>query len=65
MIYLDSSAIKAVEYNVSTRMMRVWFPDNGPYTFVGVPASVYQGLIRADSPGAYYRENIRGNYQAS
>ena len=65
MIYLESTAIEAVEYHPSSRTLLIWFPEHGPYTFVGVPASVYQGLLHADSAGRYYKENIEGDYQAS
>lgn len=64
MIHLNSSAIKAADYNPITKILRIWFPSGGPFNFYRVPSSVYQRLINSNSPGTYYNQNIRGNYSA-
>lgn len=64
MIHLNSSAIRAVDYDPTRRHLHIWFPNNGPYTYYGVPERIYLGLVRAASPGTFYKENIRGNYSA-
>ena len=63
MIYLNSSAILAVDYDDWSHTLTIEFTSGGSYTFHGVPASVYQGLVNASSPGTYYNENIRGRYR--
>jgi hypothetical protein len=63
MITLNSSALRAVDYDPFSRDMQIWFASGGPYTFRGVPPSIYQGLISAGSPGTYYNNHIRGRYR--
>lgn len=35
------------------------------YNFCGVPYDLFQGLLRASSPGTYYDNYIRGRYRCS
>lgn len=63
MQYLRSSAIRAVDYNPNTRILRIWFVESGgPYDYYGVPAQVYEGLLRARSAGSYYNDHIKDRY---
>ncbi|MDP1591082.1 MAG: KTSC domain-containing protein [Prosthecobacter sp.] len=64
MLTLNSSAIRAADYDPASRRMYLWFPNNGPYTFYGVPEHVFRGLLSASSAGSYYNQYIRGNYSA-
>lgn len=64
MIRLNSDAIKAVDYDPTRRHLRIWFPNNGPYTFYGVPEHIFRGLIASSSAGTYYNQYIRGRYNA-
>ncbi len=44
--------------------LAVQFHTSGTvYTHPGVPYSVYVGLLRAASKGAYYNRMIRGRYR--
>ncbi len=43
MVYLQSSAIRAVHYNPSTRRMVIEFTSGHSYQFCGVPEPVYRG----------------------
>ena len=60
MIFLDSSVIRAVGYDGYT--LRVVFHTGRTYDHPGVPKSVFDGLMRASSKGAYYNQFIRGRY---
>ncbi|HBJ87778.1 MAG TPA: KTSC domain-containing protein [Verrucomicrobiales bacterium] len=64
MIHLNSSAIRAADYDPASRRMYLWFPNNGPYTYYGVPERIYLRLVHSSSPGTFYKEVIRGNYSA-
>ena len=64
MIHLNSSAIRAADYDSASRRMYLWFTNNGPYTFFGVPENIFRGLISASSAGSYYNSNIKGRYSA-
>jgi hypothetical protein len=61
MIRVSSSAICAVGYDGST--LTVEFHSGKVYDHPHVPYSVYAGLLRASSKGAYYNEHIRGKYR--
>lgn len=64
MIRLNSSSIRGADYNPVTRRLQIWFPNNGPYTYYGVPESIYWRLVNAASPGTFFNEVIRKNYSA-
>jgi hypothetical protein len=57
---VNSSAIRAVGYDGHT--LTVEFHTGRIYDHPGVPYSVYAGLMRASSMGAYYNRHIRGRY---
>jgi hypothetical protein len=64
MIYLNSSAIQCVDYDSWSQVMSIQFTTGVIfYSFYGVPASVYYGLIGAPSAGKYYNHYIRGRYR--
>lgn len=63
MVPVSSSAISAVRYDPATSTMNIRFTQGHTYTFCGVPASVYNGLLNAGSQGTYYAQYIRGRYQ--
>ena len=63
MVYLSSSAIRAVDYDSSSGTLKIWFASKGPYSFYRVPPEVYRGLINAYSVGTYYNRFIRGRYR--
>lgn len=63
MIYLNSSAIRAVDYDAQSETLYIQFTSQRRvFTFPGVPYAVYVGLIEARSHGAYYNAFIRGRY---
>jgi len=63
MVYLNSSAIRRVEYNPVTRRMVIEFTSGHSYPFCGVPENVYKALIAASSAGQYYHDHIKGHYE--
>ena len=62
LIPVNSTSIREVGYNGSTLAVRFHTSDT-IYTHPRVPYSVYLGLMRAESMGAYYNKNIRGRYK--
>lgn len=62
LIPVSSSSIRAVGYNGSTLAV-LFHTSDTVYTHPGVPYSVFLGLMRAESMGAYYNRFIRGRYQ--
>lgn len=62
LIPVSSSSIREVGYNGSTLAVRFHTSDT-IYTHPRVPYSVYLGLMRAESMGAYYNKHIRGKFK--
>ncbi|HRI81345.1 MAG TPA: KTSC domain-containing protein [Opitutaceae bacterium] len=60
---MNSSAIADVAYDPSSRTLQITFRSGGTYTFHGVPADIYRGLITASSPGSFYHNHIRGRFR--
>jgi len=60
----NSRSLHQVHYNKRTQELQVWFKSNlrTPYLYPGVPESVYLELLRADSPGKFFNDNIRDVY---
>lgn len=56
-----SSNIESVGYENST--LEVAFVDGGIYQNLGVPLSVYQGLLSASSKGGYFHHFIKDRYR--
>lgn len=61
MIPVNSSAIAAIGYE--NDVLAVTFHNTGTYLHPGVPYSVFAGLLRAGSKGAFYNRHIRGKYK--
>ena len=62
LIPVSSSSIRAVGYNGYTLAV-LFHTSDTVYEHPGVPHSVFLGLMRADSMGAYYNRHIRGRYK--
>ncbi len=56
---VSSSNLRAVGYDPDTRTLEVEFLNGGLYSYSGVPASVYAGLMSASSHGSYFNVNIK------
>ena len=56
---VDSSNIKAVGYDPSTRVMRVEFHHGGSYEHRDVGPAEHEALISASSVGSHYHRHFR------
>jgi len=63
MVRVTSSAIEAIGYDASTRLMKIRFTSGNVYDFCGVPEPVHTGLMKASSKGTYYNDHIKDRYQ--
>jgi hypothetical protein len=63
MTALASSAIAAADYDPRSRTLHITFRSGGTYTFHGVPADIYRGLVMSSSPGSFYHRYIRGRFR--
>ena len=57
---VSSSDLASVGYENGT--LYIAFNSGGVYSYDGVPASVYQGLMSASSHGKYFHANIKDHY---
>jgi hypothetical protein len=63
MIFVDSSGIEAIGYDVATRELHVRFSKSGEtYVYYEVDEWVFEEFKRADSKGTYLNTNIRNKY---
>lgn len=60
---VESSVLKTVGYDEVRRLLRVEFRSQAIYQYRGVPAAVYEGLLRASSKGTYFNQLIRGRFE--
>ena len=61
-IPVQSRMILGVRYNKNTREMDVVFHTGGTYRYKRVPATVYKGLLKAESQGQYMHQTVLGKY---
>jgi hypothetical protein len=60
---LESSNLKRCAYDIETETLQIQFQSGKVYSYQGVPASVYHGLLEAPSAGQYFNNNIKGVYE--
>lgn len=61
---VDSSALSRVSYTQGDSTLTIEFPRGDLYFYPGVPVDIYADFINADSKGAFYRENICGEFES-
>jgi len=54
--------MKSVGYDVESRILEIEFESGKVYQYLGVLGSKYEGLIAAESKGAYFNREIRDYY---
>lgn len=59
---VESSSLASVGYEEWTRTLEVEFRNGGVYRYLGVPSSVHQALLTAESRGAYLNTRIKPYY---
>jgi hypothetical protein len=59
---VKSSMLTAVAYNDDWQQLYLKFCDGDLYCYRGVSCDRWEGLLAADSKGAYVREHILDNY---
>jgi hypothetical protein len=61
-----SSMLEEHGYDPGTKTLAVTFANGGgSYRFSGVPQSVYDEMVKAESIGRYFAAHIRGNKKYS
>jgi hypothetical protein len=61
---IESSLVAKADYVAETQMMAVELVNNpNIHYYKGVPQAVYAGFLAAESKGAYFVDNIKGQYE--
>jgi KTSC domain len=60
---VESTAIQSIEYDEFLRQLVMTFSGGGSYTYHDVPRTVYAGLLRATSKGAYFNACVKDHYR--
>lgn len=58
----NSSVIERAHYDEDARALSIWFRETGRYIYSEVPAAIYEGLCRSDSPGQYFNSCIKRRF---
>jgi hypothetical protein len=64
-ISVNSSNVSSVGYDADSQILEIEFNNGGIYQYSGVPESVYEGMMGADSKGKYFHANIKNAYPFS
>ena len=59
---VDSSAIVRIRYEPMRGILLVTFVTGKTYAYDGVPASVYDAFLAAESHGRFFNTHIRDRY---
>lgn len=60
---VKSSNLASVGYDSSDSLLEIEFRDGRIYQFFKIPLNIYKSLMKADSKGSYFYQNIRmGRY---
>ena len=63
MTAVESSDLKAVDFDEWSATLTIEFHSGGVYEYYGVPFSVYSELLNARSHGKYFRAHIKDRYR--
>lgn len=56
---LNSSNLRSYDYDAEQRQLRITFVSGRTYSYRDVPQDIADGLGSANSPGAYFNNEIK------
>jgi hypothetical protein len=65
LVTVESSMIQAVGYDAAAQELEVVFNSGKTYRYTGVPQTIYDDLLAAESKGQYMRASVIGVYPDS
>jgi len=60
---VNSTLLARMSYQAGAALLHLEFRDGALYCYWGVPREIYEGLLTANSKGAYFNRQIRGCFQ--
>lgn len=61
-VKVSSSNIASVGYDESSKTLEIEFTGGRIYQYAKVPEVAFRELVKASSPGSYFKDNIRERY---
>jgi hypothetical protein len=62
---VSSILLRSVGYDAESEVLELEFQSGRIYSYSGVSAGTYEGLLSADSKGRYFNERIKGAFLAA
>ncbi|MBW3617196.1 MAG: KTSC domain-containing protein [Proteobacteria bacterium] len=59
---VESTAIRAIDYDAVSRTLYVVFIDGDGYAYFEVPPALYADFLRAESKGRFFAEQVRDRF---
>jgi len=60
---VESTTLAGFAYDEASEVLELEFRSGAVYRYFGVPATVYEGLLCAESRGKYFNQTIRGRFR--
>jgi hypothetical protein len=61
-VLVESTTLRSAGPAARSTVLELQFRNGALYHYFGVPPRIYGDLLRADSKGGYFNQNIRGQY---
>lgn len=61
-VFVESTTLGSAGHDAQSTVLELQFRSGAVYQYLRVPRRIYCGLLRADSKGRYFHQNIRGKY---
>jgi hypothetical protein len=59
---LRSSVLRSAGYDPATAELELEFISGDVYRYFAIPPSLHRALLEAESPGAFFNQNINEHY---
>jgi hypothetical protein len=64
MISVNSSVIRAVDYDGDNSILYIKFNSGTTYKYYRVPEAIFRGLLNSQSKGTYFNQRIKDRFRA-
>lgn len=61
-VFVESATLGSAGHDARSTVLELQFRNGAVYQYFRVPRRIYCDLLRADSKGGYFNQNIRGKY---
>ncbi len=60
---INSTSIAEIGYHAPLQVLEIAFRSGAVYRYRAVPMEIYKGLMKAESKGRYFTQNIRNRFK--